>query len=106
MAKKNLNNAFITTRIKNDDEIKKATSKNINRINEYDIEEIHKNLIKTLNIKNESETNYFLLEKFKELINEIKNEKKINNEYKEYKYKNGKNALSKKEWFKKIKNQL
>ena len=51
MAKINLNDAFLTTKVKNDTEIERATTKNINRISQTDIQEIHQNLMRVLNIK-------------------------------------------------------
>ncbi len=98
MAKINLNDAFLTTKVKNDTEIEKATTRNINRITNTDIQEIHQNLMRVLNIKSESESKYFTFESFKNLVLKLKQEKKINEEYKTYKYEAGEKALSKSEW--------
>ena len=98
MAKINTSDAFVTTKIKNDKEIETATAKNISRVTPSDIQEIHQNLMRILNIKNEDESKYFLLENFKNLVGKLKQEKKINDEYKNYKLQNGEKALSKGEW--------
>ena len=98
MAKINLNDAFLTTKVKNDTEIEKATTRNINRITNTDILEIHQNLMRVLNIKDESESKYFTFESFKNLVLKLKQEKKINEEYKTYKFEAGEKALSKSEW--------
>ena len=98
MAKINLNDAFLTTKVKNDTEIERATTRNINRITNTDIQEIHQNLMRVLNIKSESESKYFTFESFKNLVLKLKQEKKINEEYKTYKYEAGEKALSKSEW--------
>ena len=98
MAKINLNDAFLTTKVKNDTEIEKATTRNINRITNTDIQEIHQNLMRVLNIKDESESKYFTFESFKNLVLKLKQEKKINEEYKTYKFEAGEKALSKSEW--------
>ena len=98
MAKINLNDAFLTTKVKNDTEIEKATSRNITRITNTDIQEIHQNLMRVLNIKSENESKYFSFENFKNLVVSIRQEKKINEEYKNYKLQAGEKALSKSEW--------
>ena len=67
MAKINLNDAFLTTKVKNDKEIEIATNKNVSRISQSDIQEIHQNLMRVLNIKSESESKYFSFENFKNL---------------------------------------
>ncbi len=98
MAKINTSDAFSTTKIKNDKEIESATNKNVSRISASDIPEIHQNLMRILNIKSESESKYFLIENFKNLVGKIKQEKKLNEEYKNYKLQAGEKALSKSEW--------
>ena len=98
MAKINLNDAFLTTKVKNDTEIERATNKNVNRISNTDIQEIHQNLMRVLNIKSETESKYFLIENFKNLVGKLKQEKKINDEYKNYKLQAGEKALKKEEW--------
>ena len=98
MAKINLNDAFLTTKVKNDTEIERATTKNINRISQTDIQEIHQNLMRVLNIKSESESKYFTFENFKSLVIKLKQEKKLNEEYKTYKFEAGEKALSKTDW--------
>ena len=98
MAKINLNDAFLTTKVKNDKEIEIATNKNVSRISQSDIQEIHQNLMRVLNIKSESESKYFTFENFKALVVKLKQEKKVNEEYKTYKYEAGEKALSKSEW--------
>ena len=98
MAKINLNDAFLTTKVKNDKEIESATNKNLSRISASDIQEIHQNLVRVLNIKSESESKYFLLDNFKNLVAKSKQEKKLNEEYKNYKLEAGEKALSKSEW--------
>ena len=98
MAKINLNDAFLTTKVKNDKEIESATNKNLSRISASDIQEIHQNLVRVLNIKSESESKYFLLDNFKNLVAKLKQDKKINDEYKTYKHETGEKALSKSEW--------
>ena len=98
MAKINLNDAFLTTKIKNDTEIERATNKNVTRISASDINEIHQNLMRILNIKSESECKYFLIDNFKNLVSKLKQEKKVNEEYKNYKLQVGEKALSKGEW--------
>lgn len=98
MAKINLNDAFLTTKVKNDTEIERATNKNVNRISNTDIQEIHQNLMRVLNIKSESESKYFTFENFKALVVKLKHDKKINDEYKTYKYEAGEKALSKTDW--------
>mgnify|MGYP005616754285 FL=1 len=98
MAKINLNDAFLTTKVKNDKEIEIATNKNVSRISQSDIQEIHQNLMRVLNIKSENESKYFTFENFKNLVVSIRQEKKINDEYKNYKLQTGEKALSKSEW--------
>ena len=98
MAKINLNDAFLTTKVKNDTEIERATTKNVSRISQSDIQEIHQNLMRVLNIKSESESKYFTFENFKNLVVKLKQEKKVNEEYKTYKLQAGENALKKEEW--------
>ncbi len=98
MAKINASDAFLTTKIKNDKEIEAATTKNISRVSASDIPEIHQNLMRILNIKSEIESKYFLLDNFKNLVGKIKQEKKINEEYKKYKNEVGEKALKKEEW--------
>ena len=98
MAKINTSDAFLTTKIKNDKEIESATSKNISRVSPSDIQEIHQNLMRILNIKSESECKYFLIDNFKNLVGKLKQEKKINEEYKKYKNEVGEKALKKEEW--------
>ena len=98
MAKINLNDAFLTTKVKNDTEIERATTKNVSRISQSDIQEIHQNLMRVLNIKSENESKYFSFENFKNLVVSIRQEKKINDEYKNYKLQTGEKALSKSEW--------
>ena len=98
MAKINLNDAFLTTKVKNDTEIEKATNKNVSRISQSDIQEIHQNLMRVLNIKSESESKYFTFENFKSLVLTIRQEKKLNEEYKNYKLQAGEKALSKTDW--------
>ena len=98
MAKINTSDAFLTTKIKNDKEIETATTKNISRVTASDIQEIHQNLMRILNIKSEDESKYFLIENFKNLVGKIKQEKKLNEEYKNYKLQAGEKALKKEEW--------
>ena len=98
MAKINLNDAFLTTKVKNYKEIEIATNKNVSRISQSDIQEIHQNLMRVLNIKSESESKYFTFENFKALVVKLKQEKKVNEEYKTYKYEAGEKALSKTDW--------
>ena len=64
MAKVNTSDAFLTTKVKNDKEIETATTKNVSRISPSDIQEIHQNLMRILNIKSESESKYFLQSQF------------------------------------------
>ena len=98
MAEINLNDAFLTTKVKNDKEIEIATNKNVSRISQSDIQEIHQNLMRVLNIKSENDSKYFSFENFKSLVVSIRQEKKINDEYKNYKLQTGEKALSKSEW--------
>ena len=98
MAKINQNDAFLTTKVKNDKEIESATNKNVSRVSNTDIQEIHQNLLRVLNIKSESESKYFLFDNFKNLVVKLKQEKKVNEEYKNYKLQAGENALKKEEW--------
>ena len=98
MAKINLNDAFLTTKVKNDKEIEIATNKNVSRISQSDIQEIHQNLMRVLNIKSENDSKYFSFENFKSIVVSIRQEKKINDEYKNYKLQTGEKALSKSEW--------
>ena len=98
MAKRNLNDALLTTKVKNDTEIERATNKNVNRISNTDIQEIHQNLMSVLNIKSETESKYFLIDNFKNFVAKSKQEKKLNDEYKNYKLEAGEKALSKSEW--------
>ena len=65
---KQINEAFLTAKTKNDSEIEKATKKNIDRIDDSDIDEIHTNLMKVFNIKSSNDSKYFNVEKFKRLI--------------------------------------
>ena len=88
----------MTTKVKNDTEIERATTKNVSRISQSDIQEIHQNLMRVLNIKSENESKYFSFENFKSLVLTIRQEKKINEEYKNYKLQAGEKSLSKSEW--------
>ncbi len=98
MAKINLNDAFLTTKVKNDKEIEIATNKNVSRISQSDIQEIHQNLMRVLNIKSENESKYFSFENFKNLIVRKRQEKKRNEKYKNYKLQASEKALSKSDW--------
>jgi len=73
---KQINKAFLTTRVKNNLEIEKAVKRNIKRVIDSEIFEIHKNLLEIFNIKSESDCDYFLLENFKDLIENVRLEKK------------------------------
>ena len=72
---KQINEAFLTTKNKNNIEVEKATKKNIDRIDDSDVDEIHTNLMKVFNIKSDSDSKYFNVEKFKKLINKARAEK-------------------------------
>ena len=72
---KQINEAFLTAKNKNNIEIEKATKKNIDRIDDSDVDEIHANLMKVFNIKSDSDSKYFNIEKFKKLINKARAEK-------------------------------
>jgi len=72
---KQVNEAFLTTKTKNDSEIEKATNRNIERIDDSDVDEIHANLMKVFNIKSDRDSKYFNVEKFKKLINKSRAEK-------------------------------
>ena len=72
---KQINEAFLTTKNKNNIEVEKATKKNIDRIDDSDVDEIHTNLMKVFNIKSSNDSKYFNVEKFKKLINKARNEK-------------------------------
>ena len=72
---KQINEAFLTAKTKNDSEIEKATKRNIDRIDDSDVDEIHTNLMKVFNIKSDSDSKYFNIEKFKKLINKARAEK-------------------------------
>jgi hypothetical protein len=86
MAKvQDINNAFLTTKSKNDVEVEKATKRNINRIDDNDVFEIHNNLMKVLNIKSNNESKYFDINSFKDLIKEIRENKLIAEEKKKQK---------------------
>ena len=54
--------------------------------------------MRVLNIKSESESKYFIFENFKNLVIKLKQEKKVNEEYKNYKLQAGEKSLSKTEW--------
>lgn len=86
MAKvQDINNAFLTTKSKNDIEVEKATKRNVNRIDDNDVVEIHNNLMKVLNIKSNNESKYFDINSFKDLIKEIRENKLIAEEKKKQK---------------------
>lgn len=86
MAKvQDINNAFLTTKSKNDVEVEKATKRNINRIDDNDVVEIHNNLMKVLNIKSNNESKYFDINSFKDFIKEIRENKLIAEEKKKQK---------------------
>lgn len=86
MAKvQDINNAFLTTKSKNDVEVEKATKRNVNRIDDNDVVEIHNNLMKVLNIKSNNESKYFDINSFKDLIKEIRENKLIAEEKKKQK---------------------
>ena len=72
---KQINEAFLTTKNKNNIEVEKATKKNIDRIDDSDVDEIHTNLMKVFNIKSSNDSKYFNVEKFKKLINKARAEK-------------------------------
>ena len=65
---KQINEAFLTAKTKNDSEIEKATKRNIDRIDDNDIDEIHTNLMKVFNVKSSNDSKYFKVEKFKKFI--------------------------------------
>jgi hypothetical protein len=54
--------------------------------------------MRVLNIKSENESKYFSFENFKNLVVSTRQEKKINEEYKNYKLQAGEKALSKSDW--------
>lgn len=86
MAKvQDINNAFLTTKSKNDVEVEKATKRNVNRIDDNDVVEIHNNLMKVLNIKSNNESKYFDINSFKDLIKEIRENKLLAEEKKKQK---------------------
>lgn len=86
MAKvQDINNAFLTTKSKNDVEVEKATKRNVNRIDDNDVLEIHNNLMKVLNIKSNNESKYFDINSFKDLIKEIRENKLLAEEKKKQK---------------------
>ena len=64
---KQLNKAFITKQVENDLAIEKAVYRNIKRISDKNIREIHKNILSVLSIESSSDSTYFLFEKFNEL---------------------------------------
>jgi len=72
---KQINEAFLTAKTKNDSEVEKATKRNIDRIDDSDVDEIHTNLMKVFNIKSDRDSKYFNIEKFKKLINKSRAEK-------------------------------
>ena len=72
---KQINEAFLTAKNKNNIEVEKATKKNIDRIDDSDVDEIHTNLMKVFNIKSSNDSKYFNVEKFKKLINKARAEK-------------------------------
>ena len=79
MAKiKEIQNAFLTTKIKNDIEIERATYKNIDRIHNKDIEEIHTNLMRVFAVKSEADCSYFNPQFFRDLVYKKREEKKTN----------------------------
>ena len=80
---KAINEAFLTTAIKNDIEIEKATKRNISRITRTNREEIHSNLMKVFNIKSIDDSKYFLFEEFKSLIKSVREKKEAAREKKE-----------------------
>ena len=65
---KAINEAFLTTATKNDIEIEKATKRNISRIDDKNVNEIHSNLIKVFNIKSIDDSKYFEFNNFSELV--------------------------------------
>jgi hypothetical protein len=71
---KAINEAFLTTAVKNDIEIEKATKRNIARITDKNEEEIHKNLMKVFNIKSIDDSKYFEFDNFSELVMSKKEE--------------------------------
>ena len=86
MAKvQDINNAFLTTKSKNDVEVEKATKRNVNRIDDNDVFEIHNNLMKVLNIKSSNDSKYFDINSFKDLIKEIRENKLLAEEKKKQK---------------------
>jgi len=77
MAKiQDINNAFLTEKTKNDLEIEKATKRNVGRISEDDTVEIHTNLMKVFNIKSNSDSKYFSIDRWKKYIAIVKEEKR------------------------------
>jgi len=92
MAKiQDINNAFLTTKTKNDLEIEKATKRNVSRISEDDTNEIHTNLMKVFNIKSYSESKYFNIENWKKYIAIVKEEKRARDLKKQNKENNKRN---------------
>ena len=79
-----INNAFLTAKNKNDVEIEKATSRNLSRISDDDVSEIHANLINIFGIKNNDESKYFDVDEFNYLITDLR-EKKIERDEKKNK---------------------
>ena len=74
---KTINDAFLTSKTKNDIEIERASYKNIDRISDKDVAEIHKNLMKVFNIESNEDCKYYNVEKFTTLVTELRT-KKIN----------------------------
>ena len=72
---KQINEAFLTAKNKNNIEVEKATKRNIDRIDDNDVDEIHTNLMKVFNVKSSNDSKYFDVEKFKRLIIKARAEK-------------------------------
>ena len=73
---KAINEAFLTNKTKNDLEVEKATKRNIDRIDDNDVSEIHTNLMKVFNIKTDSDSKYFSIENFKKFIYKCREDKR------------------------------
>ena len=72
---KQINEAFLTAKTKNDSEIEKATKRNLDRIDDSDVDEIHKNLMKVFNIKSVLDSKYSNVDRFRRFVEKARKEK-------------------------------
>lgn len=72
---KEINEAFLTIKSKNNLSVEKATKRNLDKISTDDISEIHSNIMNVFAITKNEECKYFDVNKFQKLIEKLREEK-------------------------------